>query len=158
MPTLFFSDRETLRLALASGGVPQAVTRAPAVAGHDEKGRLWLTTQAWLHKDALITLSRFGVQIVGSSRPGTEKTVCCWQEILPLERETHLGDMAAGPVLFDLPNSRFASVAAQIDRLGRHPWFYCWADDAGAENGRVWLKTTDPPYSRGGRERRPCLF
>src|SRR5580704_18061225 len=127
MPTLFFSDRDTLRLALTNGGVPQAITHAPAVAGYDEQGRLWLTTQAWLPKEALITLSRFGVQIVGSSRPGTEKAVCCWQELLPLESEPILGETVGGEVLFDLPGNRFASFAAQVDRLARHPWFYCWA-------------------------------
>src|SRR5271166_2052190 len=87
MPTLFFSDRDTLRLALASGGVPRAVTHAPAVAGQDEQGRLWLMTQAWLPKEALITLSLFGVQIVGFKPPGTERAICCWQELLPLECE-----------------------------------------------------------------------
>ncbi len=148
MPTLFFSDRDTLRLALASGGVPQAVTHAPAVAGHDEQGRLWLTTQAWLPKEALMTLSLFGVQIVGFKPPGPEKSVCCWQELIPLEREPIMGETAGGSVLFDLPGSRFASFAAQIDRLGRHPWFYCWADtvEGNTDNDHIWLKTVDPPY------------
>src|SRR5580704_12006627 len=128
MPTLFFSDRDTLRLALTNGGVPQAITHAPAVAAYDEQGRLWLTTQAWLPKDALITLSHFGVQLVGFNRIGTEKNVCCWQELLPLEPEPILEKAIAGSVLFDLPGSRFAGFAAQIDRLTRQSWSYCWVD------------------------------
>ena len=148
MPTLFFPERDILRLALASGGVAASVTRAPATAGFDEQGRLWLTTSAWLPKETLIALMKFGAQIVGSSRVSASESISNWLQLIPLEPVPLTAEMFAGPVLFELPGTRLASLAGEIERLGRSPCAFCWRHGLDDETGndRVLLKSSAPPY------------
>src|SRR6478735_5238054 len=86
MPALFFPNLDALRLVLASGIVPPAVTGAPARAGFDANGRLWLEPPALPGRDALAGMARLGVQALGAGGGLTTEPVGCWAELLPLRR------------------------------------------------------------------------
>src|SRR5688500_9767103 len=107
MPALFFPNLDTLRLVLASGIVPPEVTAAPARAGFDAHGRLWLEPAALPARDALSGLARLGVQALGAAGRLTE-TVGGWAELLPL-RPTTAATTAPHRVLFELPDGRLAA-------------------------------------------------
>ncbi|MBY0459924.1 MAG: hypothetical protein K2V38_21620, partial [Gemmataceae bacterium] len=67
MPALFFPNPDALRLALASGLVPAALTSAPVRAGRDEPGRLWLELDELPARETLTALGRFGIVAVGAA-------------------------------------------------------------------------------------------
>ncbi|MCE9532541.1 MAG: hypothetical protein K8T89_15695 [Planctomycetes bacterium] len=140
MPMLYFPERETLRQALASGGVPASVTRAPADARVDFQGRLWLNTSVSISRETLVALKRIGIQVTQPAGPIKGEPISCWHELLPLLPDT---TQPRGKVLFDLPGERFASFVGEIERLGTHPCLFCWLDSG----SRVWIQTTDPPVS-----------
>src|SRR5438093_8263115 len=101
MPALFFPNLDTLRLVLASGVVPPAVSDAPARAGFDGHGRLWLEPAELPPRDILAALGRLGVRTLGEAGVLTT-AVTSWAELLPL-RPARPG-AAPGAVLFDLPD------------------------------------------------------
>jgi cellulose synthase operon protein C len=117
MAALFFPNLDALRLALTSGLVPAAVARAPARAGFDTHGHLWLEADGLPVREALTALGRFGVIVLGS--PGVRtQPVRCWAELLPVRRvERPLG----GPVLFDLPDQQLAALVARLRRGAETP-------------------------------------
>src|SRR5687768_10540827 len=102
MPAIFFADLDALRLALASGAVPPAVGRAPARAGFDAQGRLWLQPAVPLAREAAAALARFGAAVQGTSGADLTEEVACWPQLLPLQ-PAPFG--APAPVLFDLPDA-----------------------------------------------------
>lgn len=148
MPTLFFPERDTLRLVLASGGMAAPAMRSPAEVGWDEQGRLWLTTNAMLPREAMIALQRFGVRIVGSSAAAATEQIACWQQLVPLEKTPVAAEMVTDVVLFDLPGGEFSSLVGEIERSRGSAWSYRWLDDIANENGRdrVLVKSESPPY------------
>src|SRR5262245_36925844 len=162
MPALFFADLDTLRLALASGVVPPQVGAAPAVAGFDAQGRLWLEPDAPLPRDAVAALGRLGVQVCGRGAAEHTVPVGCWQQLLPLQPAPFAP--SGRPVLFELTADRLPRLAAELRRLGRRRLAMRWSA-AGSEekaadsslptaNGQrptVLLRVTDPPFFTLGR-------
>src|SRR5947209_6274739 len=124
MPTLLFPDRDTLRLALASGVVPAAVSGRPARGGFDDQGRLLVAPESPLARETLAGLVRLGVQVLGPDAVGPSDAVASWQQLLPLEPVAFQPGAVAGPVLFELPASRFAGLAGEVRRLGRQPFAF----------------------------------
>src|SRR5436305_4748343 len=125
MPALFFPNPNALRLALASGLVPAALARAPAAAGFDAQGRLWLELADLPPRESLAALARLGVQALGGAAV-TAETVRCWAELLPLRESA---DPPAGLVLFLVPDRAVAKLAARLRRAGRGPVGVSLPDD-----------------------------
>lgn len=117
MPGLFFPNLTALRLALSSGLVPAAIARAPAAAGFDSYGRLWLELAELPPRDSLAALSRVGVQVLGTTGIPTEP-IRSWAEVLPLNPSSPVDP--AGPVLFVLPDRALARFCARLRRSCRH--------------------------------------
>ncbi|MFO0810392.1 MAG: hypothetical protein U0746_17345 [Gemmataceae bacterium] len=116
MPAIFFADLDALRLALASGAVPPAVARAPARAGFDAAGRLWLQPTAPLPRDAVAALARLGAAVQGASGIDLTEDVPCWPHLLPL---VPIDGEAPAAVLFELPDAeRLPQLTAELRRLG----------------------------------------
>ncbi|HUR53527.1 MAG TPA: hypothetical protein VMZ71_05330, partial [Gemmataceae bacterium] len=138
MPALFFPNPDAVRLVVANGIVPADVSDAPANAGYDDHGRLWLEPAAPLPHHTLAALTRLGVQVVGDARVPTE-LVACWAELLPLRSSDYV---APGPVLFELPPARLPKFAAELRRLSRAPIGVRLLD-----SGEAWVTVADPPAS-----------
>ena len=117
MPALFFPNPDALRLVLASGVLPAAVTAAPARAGWDDHGRLWVEPAAPLPRNALAALGRFGVQTLGGGHP-TPVQVGGWAELLPL-RPTPVAPGAG--VLVELPDELLGRFLRTLARGGPRP-------------------------------------
>jgi hypothetical protein len=147
MPTLVFPEREALRLALASGRVPAPLADAPANAGVDDQGRLWLTTDAPLTREALAALAEFGVRAVNTVRAGEMIAADCWPQLVPLEPSP--AGANAGPVLFDLPGRRLAAFLSEVERLGGGQASCRWRHDpdADATDDRALVRVTAPPLA-----------
>lgn len=117
MPALFFPNPDALRLVLASGVLPAAVTAAPARAGWDEHGRLWVEPAAPLPRPALAALGRFGVQTLGGGHP-TPEQVGGWAELLPLRP----AEVSSGiGLLFELPDALLGRFLRALARGGPRP-------------------------------------
>jgi cellulose synthase operon protein C len=112
MPALFFPNLNALRLALASGLVPPEIGRAPAAAGFDIHGRLWLELPAWPPRESLAAMARLGVQALGGTGVPTSP-VSCWAELLPLHIAT---ESPTGLVLFLVPDRQIARFVARLRR------------------------------------------
>jgi hypothetical protein len=112
MPALFFPNLNALRLALVSGLVPRNVSGAPAAAGFDGHGRLWLKPAEIPSREALAALSRIGVQVLGG--PGVPTTpVDCWAAILPLYSTA---PPPSSLVLFVVPDRDLSALTARLRR------------------------------------------
>jgi cellulose synthase operon protein C len=148
MPALFFPERDTLRQVLTGGGIPSTVSAAPARAGFDDQGRLWLSTSAWLSRETLVVLTRYGVRVQGAGGAPASEAVTCWHELVPLEAVLPTPEQFAGPVLFEAPGAAFTALAGEIERLGAHSYSYHWSQDldGDAADDRVLIKTTAPPF------------
>ncbi len=148
MPTLFFPERDTLRLVLASGGVAAPVTQTPAEAGWDAQGRLWLTTGVALPRETMAVLQRFGVRIVGSSAAATTESIACWQQLLPLEKSSLTPELLTGAVLFNVPGAELSSLLGEVERGRVKAYSFRWLDDIAGDNGsdRMLVKIESPPY------------
>jgi hypothetical protein len=147
---LSFPDLDTLRLCLTSGSVPAAVSLAPALAGFDAQGRVWLEPSVELSPSACRTLHALGVQVVPASEVALREEVCCWLQLLPVQRS---GDAAETtnqtPVLFDVPaGDHLAGLVAEILRLGNDRQSFRWLTDPEKtdKNNRVLLRVVGPPY------------
>src|SRR5438067_3025522 len=149
---LKFPDIDTLRLALIDGAVPPAASQAPALAGLDDNGGVWIDTPASLSKNAQVELRR--LRVLGAKRVGNValRKVSCWLEMIPLQRE---GEGLAPPeqsaVLFDLPSGQqLARMAIEILRLGNDRQSYRWLEETAGkkEEGevRALLRVVGPPY------------
>src|SRR5262245_57116616 len=98
---LKFPDLNTLKLVLIDGTVPPAISMAPANAGFDDQGQLWLEPSVTPARKVQDELRRFHVQI--GKKSGTELSVeiSCWLEMLPLTREKEMPALPEQtPVLF----------------------------------------------------------
>src|SRR5437763_5902607 len=119
MPAIFFADLDALRLALASGAVPPAVSRAPARAGFDAQGRLCLEPAVPPGRAAAAALARLGAAVQGTSGADLTDQVACWPQLVPLQPAPLPADAPPVPVLFELAGGRdAAALAAEVRRLG----------------------------------------
>src|SRR5437763_8168004 len=133
MPAIFFADLDALRLALASGAVPPAVSRAPARAGFDAQGRLWLEPAVPPGRDAAAALARLGAAVQGSSGANLTDHVACWPQLLPLQpAPLPAADAPPVPVLFELTDGRDLPVlVAEVRRLGARRVGVRWMEEGG---------------------------
>ena len=117
---LKFPDLATLRLALLNEGVPLAVAQAPATAGFDDQGQVWVESGATLPRANQDKLRKIGVSSVKSSGAKLETEVTCWPEVLPLEVDrSPIERLEQTPVLFDLESGEaLARLAIEVLRLG----------------------------------------
>src|SRR5438067_3980894 len=158
MPAIFFADLDALRLALASGAVPPAVSRAPARAGFDAQGRLWLEPAVPPGRDAAAALARLGAAVQGTSGADLAEQVSCWPQLLPLQpAPLPPADAPPVPVLFELPDGRgLAALAAEARRLGAGRVGVRWTEGEGTEPSKAQplqrvglgalLLVVGPPY------------
>ncbi len=138
MPALFFPNPDTLRLVLASGVLPAAVTAAPARAGWDEHGRLWVEPAAPLPRTALAALGRFGVQILGAGH-ATPVQVGGLAELLPLRPAP---DSPGTGVLFELPDELLGRFLRVLARGGPRP---VGVRHLTGEDRRIWVRCDAAP-------------
>src|SRR5262245_24968680 len=138
MPALFFPNLTALRLALASGLVPIALARAPAAAGFDARGQLWLELPELPPRDSLAALARVGVKAQGAAGVPTEP-VRCWAELLPLVRST---EPPTGPVLFIVPERSLAKLVARLRRSSESLVGVCLRDATDEPHG--WVTAINP--------------
>lgn len=163
MPALFFPTPDALRLALTSGLVPPELARAPAAAGTDAHGRLWVEAPELPPREALSALARFGVR--AQAEPGAAThPIRCWAELFPLRPAAP----AAGVVLFDVPDRTAAALVARLTRAGAVPVGLRLLD--GPRARRAWVTATDPdpaarfwleghePTARAYREQVPGVW
>lgn len=138
MPALFFPNLDALRLVLASGIVPPAVTGATGRAGFDAHGRLWLEPAELPPRDALAALARLGVRAHGDGGVPTE-AVGCWAELLPLRP----APPAAHTLLLEVPDARLARLTAEARRAapGRVGVRLLPAETG----GKAWVVVHGPP-------------
>src|SRR4051812_40090078 len=130
---LHFPDLDILRLALTSGAVPPAVSLAPAVGGFDDQGSLWLQPSVTLSRTAQTELRSLGVQLCKASGTLLAEQVCCWLQLLPLQRRSEtLARPEQTPVLFDLPAASLAGLVGEILRLGNDRQSFRWLQENSA--------------------------
>jgi hypothetical protein len=128
MPTIFFADLNALRLALASGAVPSALGGAPARAGFDAQGHLWLQPEVPLSRETAAALARFGAAVQGTSGAALTEAVPCWQQLLALQPAPPNGHPPR--VLFAVPDgTRVPALVAELQRLGAQDLGVCWLDN-----------------------------
>ncbi|QDU20694.1 hypothetical protein [Urbifossiella limnaea] len=148
MPALFFPNPDALRLVLASGVLPAAVTAAPARAGWDALGRLWVEPAAPIPQSTLAALGRFGVQTLGGGHP-TPEQVGGWAELLPLRPATGpLGNQ----VLFELPDELVGRFLRALSRGGPRP---VGVRQLPGEDRRTWVRCENPPADLVDRATEP---
>jgi len=136
MPTIFFADLDTLRLALASGAVPSALGGAPARAGFDAQGHLWLQPEVPLSREAAAALARFGAAVQGTSGATLTEVVPCWQQLLALQPAPSNGHPER--VLFTVSDgTRVPALIAELQRLGAPDVGVCWLDDSDKPEARA---------------------
>ncbi|HEY8503731.1 MAG TPA: hypothetical protein VIL46_04060, partial [Gemmataceae bacterium] len=149
MPTLLFPDPDSLRLALASGVVPAAVSAAPGRAGIDPRGRIWLHTDAALPRETLAGLTRFGVRVLGSSAVELTEPVTDWHQLLPLQPAPE----PVAPyrrIIVEVPGRELPGLTAELRRQGNTSYAVCWAD------GRSLVRIDNPPPFTAARFAEPC--
>ena len=166
MPAFFFPNLDAIRVAVASGLVPVEIALAPAAAGFDNHGGVWLETDATPSRESLAALARFGVQILGVASVPT-RSVHCWADVLLLRECV---TTAGGRTLFELPDRRLAAFVARLRRLHQAPvgvrllpeptgraWVttsaprevIAWLDDADADVRAYWQHTANVWTARG---------
>src|SRR4051794_29377412 len=106
MPTVVFADLDALRRALADGTLSPALTAAPARAGFDANGHLWLEPTAPLTRDTAAALVRFGAAVRETCDTALTESLVGWPQLLPLQPAALLPPETPVPVLFDLGDPR----------------------------------------------------
>jgi hypothetical protein len=153
MPSLFFPNINALRLVLASGRVPTALTRAPATAGFDPHGRLWLELPELPSREILAALSRFGVQALGKIAVPTER-VNCWAELLPLRKSSNPVPVK---VLLIGPDRQAAGLAARLRRETRKPLGIILPDEPSVRSAWIAIDFPRPRLLTEIAERDPAF-
>ncbi len=146
---LTFPNLDTIRLALTTGAVPGAVALAPAVAGFDADGRVWVEPSADLPRKAQAELRRLGAGIAKAAGSAPTVEVSCWLELLPLRRSTDpVLRSEQTPILFELAEGeQVSSLVIEVLRLGNDRQGYRWLEDPkGKSPGRALLRVIGPPY------------
>src|SRR5207302_259818 len=146
---LTFPDLDTVRLALTSGAVPPAVAMAPAVAGFEDDGRVWVQPSADLSRKAQAELRRLGAGAAKTAGAAPAVEVTCWLELLPLRRSADpVARPEQMPVLFELAQGEpLSALVIEVLRLGNDRQHYRWLEDPrGKSPGRALLRVVGPPY------------
>ena len=143
MPILVFSDANSLRLTLSSGCVPAGISRRPAQAEIDPRGRIWLEVDLPLSREFAHTLGRFGVQLLGHAGQQLPLAVDCWHQLLALT-PAETAAPAERPVLFEVPAADFPSFARELLRLGPGVPQWCWSHSP-LSGDCVLVRVVNPP-------------
>ncbi len=125
MLSLLFPNTEALRLALASGIIPDEVARQGVAAAPGNPSGFWIRTASPLSKEALSALGRIGVRPVAGPVELPLREFSRWAEALPLKaiEDSHSTD----PTLFEVPTARLATFLGELARCGPRPESYCIA-------------------------------
>src|SRR5262245_60228366 len=128
---LKFPDLDTLKLVLINGAVPPSVSLAPASAGFDEQGQLWLEPFVTPARRTQDELKKYNVEVARKFGAETSGEISCWLEMLPLVRESEfVAPPEQTPVLFDLPSGeQLTRLATEILRLGNDRQGYRWLEE-----------------------------
>jgi hypothetical protein len=161
---LHFPNFDTLRVALSSGAVPQAVSLAPALAGFDGQGQIWVTPSEPLPSEALAQLRRLGGHVRKTAAVPLDQPVSCWPQLLPVTRDPAAGTLTdKTPVLFELSEEELPGLVTEILRLGNDRQSF--RPLTTGDQTRVLLRVTGPPYysvlralDRDGRESAPRAY
>ncbi|MBL8795895.1 MAG: hypothetical protein JNM56_18480, partial [Planctomycetia bacterium] len=141
-----FPDLNTLQMVITSSVVPPEITLAPAVAGLDEEGHVWVQPSAAVPKKSQTALRKLGVQTIETNGEMQAEEVSCWQQLLPVERDPQppvLSNQA--PVLFELTSAeQLPELVGEMLRLGNDRQSFRWLKDGKQE--RVLLRVIGPPY------------
>ena len=86
MLSLFFPNPDALRLALASGIIPDDVARDGVSAAPGEPSGLWIQSGATLDKPSLAALAHIGVRPFARPAELPSQAFPCWAAALPLKR------------------------------------------------------------------------
>jgi hypothetical protein len=142
---LYFSNLETLRLALTSAAIPEATSRARARAGFDGQGAAWVEVSPPLSLTAQADLRRLGVKIEESSPVPLDFQACCWPQLLPVvPSPAARSSMEKTPVLFEIADNQMADLVNEVLRLGNDRQAFRRLTDG--EASRVLLRVIGPPY------------
>lgn len=149
---LHFPDFGTLKLALASGLLPEAVVAAPVEFATNEEGRVWVQFPDDLTIERQSEIKSVGITVRKSLRgAGSElDAVMSWPQILPLEKLG--GDKAAEnavtertPVLFELPEAAdLGELVSEMLRLGNDRQSF--RQQKTPDGVRTLLLVKGPPY------------
>ncbi len=141
-----FPNFDTLRLAITSGVVPPEVSLAPAVAGEDEEGHVWLQPSVALARKAQTGLRRLGVEIVKATGDLQAEEVSCWLQMLPVAPQADAPQPTARtPVLFEFADvGLLPELVAEMLRLGNDRQSFRWLKED--KENRVLLRVVGPPY------------
>jgi hypothetical protein len=142
-----FADVETLRLALTSGAVAPEVSRESVGAAFTEK-QIWVHPSVPMSSPGQIALRRLGVKTFSKAPDTPLQEYACWQQLLPLERESASEALAAQTVvLFELAEaSSFTELVSEILRLGNDRQAFRWLQRPTDARERVLLRVIAPPY------------
>ena len=152
---LYFPSPDTLRLALTSGILPEAVRTSPTRFGFEGKA-VWVESSAKLSEKVESGLRRLGVQFSSDSTIHLPHETTNWLQIFPLECDAvavEVGDKT--PVLFELTQEgQLAELAIEILRLGNSRQSFRWLEAGscpplppGEGPGvRGLLRVIGPPY------------
>ncbi len=158
MLSLFFPNADALRLALASGIVPAEVARSEIAASEGEPGSIWIRTSAALEKETRAALAHIGVRAFSRPAELPSRRYPCWAAALPLKR--HEEDRVDGPVLFELPASRLATVLSELARCDSPVEGYRFAGDRAfvrvARASQYWIERIRDGVDRAIRGFRPA--
>ena len=162
---LHFPTLDTLRLALTSGAIPEAMRATSARFGFDDDGSLWMQPTAVLTDKVAKALQRLGGQFSDDSKIPLSHEATHWLQMIPLMREVRAAEMGdKTPVLFELPKEgQLAELALEILRLGNDRQSFRWLDDGAM--AKAILRVVGPPYysllraiDREGQEGSPIAY
>ena len=144
---LHFPDLQAVRLALTSGAVAPAVSRAAARAGFaEESEEIWIETAVDLPREGHAALRALGVRGCRSAPRELDLQVGCWPQLLPLEpapRAENWDDST--PVIFELNEaSQFPELVSEMLRLGNDRQTF--RQIGRGSTLRTLLRVIGPPY------------
>ena len=140
-----FPDLDTLRLAMTSGAVPDAVGRAGARAAFDPDGTVRVQCEMRLSASGRLALGQLGVQIEDTSTEDLPEIVLCWPQLLPVQPGPQPEFSDRLPVLFELERiEELPGVVSEMLRLGNDRQAVRWIGDG--DRTRALLRVVGPPY------------
>ena len=142
---LHFPNLQTLRLALSSGAVPEAIAAAPLEATFGEEGEILVQARGKLPPGASTKLKALGVSSTRTRLTDAE-TFCCWHQLLPVEKVAGATELTEkSVVLFELQEAKqLPELVDEMLRLGndRQAFRHVQAGDS----LRTLLRVTGAPY------------
>ena len=146
---LTFPDLDTLRLALTSGAVPAAVALAPAVAGFDDDGRVWVEPSADLPARRRPSCAAWAPASPRRPAPRPPSRCPAGSNCCRCARSADpVAQPEQTPVLFELAEGeQLSSLVIEMLRLGNDRQGFRWLEDPqGKSPGRALLRVVGPPY------------